>query len=125
MLGYHLVRARLFREEGDLQAALAACDSALEYSVPLTRAEVYRQIAEAQLGSGAFEDALDACEESLSVNPNSTEVLFTLTRVYHAKGDARMTVEIGSRLLALWGGADPDFRDRNELLRILGKKSPG
>jgi tetratricopeptide (TPR) repeat protein len=125
MLSYHLVRAQLAREEGDLHAALAACDSALEYSVPLTRAEVYRQIAETRLASREFEDALDACEESLSVNPNATDVLFTLTKVYHAKGDARMTVEIGSRLLALWSGADPDFRDRNELFRILGKKSAG
>jgi tetratricopeptide (TPR) repeat protein len=122
MLSFHLLRARLLREEGDLPGSLAACDSALEYSIPLTRADVYRQLAETRLAAGAYEDALDACEEALSVNPNATGVLFTLTRVYHARGDAQMTVEIGSRLLALWSGADSDFRDRNELLRILGKK---
>ena len=122
MQGYFLMRARLLTQEKHLEEALALCDSALEYSAPLTRPSVYRQMAEIQLARGSFEDALDACEEALSVNPNSPEVLLTLTRVYHRKGDARMTVEIGSRLLALWSEADPDFEDRNELLRILGKK---
>lgn len=122
MLGLFLMRARLLTQEKRLDEALVNCDSALEYSTPLTRPAVYRQMAEIDLGSGSFENALDACEEALSVNPNSPEILLTLTRVYHRKGDVQMTVEIGSRLLALWSDADPDFEDRNEVLRILGKK---
>jgi tetratricopeptide (TPR) repeat protein len=124
MLGFHLMKSRLLEDEGKLAKALAECDSAMEYSIPLTVAEVYRQRAEVQLAVGNFEPALDACEEALHTNPNSPAVLFTLTKVYHQKGDAAMTVEIGSRLLALWNDADPDFADRNELLRILGKKLP-
>jgi tetratricopeptide (TPR) repeat protein len=122
MLGLFLMRARLLTQEQRLDEALASCDSALEYSTPLTRPSVYRQMAEIDLGLGSFENALDACEEALSVNPNAPEILLTLTRVYHRKGDVQMTVEIGSRLLALWSDADPDFEDRNEVLRILGKK---
>ncbi|MEW6511778.1 MAG: tetratricopeptide repeat protein [Bacteroidota bacterium] len=122
MLGYHLMRARLLTAQGSLEEAKAACDSALQYSVPLTRAAVYRQMAEIFLARGDFEDALDACEEALTLNQNAPDVLLTLTRIYHRKGDAQMTVEIGSRLLALWSEADPDFVDRNEVLRILGKK---
>lgn len=122
MLGLFLMRARLLTQERHLGEALATCDSALEYSTPLTRPSVYRQMAEIQLALGSFENALDACEEALSVNPNLPDILLTLTRVYHRKGDVQMTVEIGSRLLALWSGADPDFEDRNEVLRILGKK---
>jgi tetratricopeptide (TPR) repeat protein len=122
MRGFFLMQARLLTQERRLDDGLVMCDSALQYSTPLTRPSVYRQIAELQLARGSFENALDACEEALSVNPNSPELLLTLTRVYHRKGDARMTVEIGSRLLALWSEADPDFEDRNEVLRILGKK---
>jgi tetratricopeptide (TPR) repeat protein len=124
MMGYHLMRSRLALAEGKPVQALAACDSALEYSIPLTRSEVYRQRAEVQLELGAYEPALDACEEALHTNPNSPSVLFILTKVYHRKGDPTMTVEIGSRLLSLWSDADPDFQDCNELLRILGKKPP-
>ena len=32
-----------------------------------------------------------------------------------------MTGEIGARLEQLWANADPDFEDRNELMRLLGK----
>ena len=122
MLSLFLMHAKLLTEEKKLDGALAMCDSALEYSTPLTRPSVYRQIAEIQIARSSFENALDACEEALSVNPNSPEILLTLTRVYHRKGDVQMTVEIGSRLLALWSEADPDFEDRNEVLRIVGKK---
>ena len=124
MLSYHLMRARLLAGEGNLDEALASCDSALGYSAPLTRLPVYRQMAEIQLARGAFENALDACEEALVVNPNSPDVLLTLTRIYHGRGDTRMVVEIGSRLLALWSEADRDFEDHNELLRLMGKKVP-
>jgi len=121
MLSYHLMRAALLADKKDLAGALTECDSAMGYSLPLTRAAVERQRAETHLAQGALEDALDDCGRALEVNPNSPQVLLTLVRIYHARGDSRMTAEIGGRLLALWANADPDFRDRNDLLRLMGK----
>ena len=121
MVPYHLARAAVLTDEGSYADALAACDSAMEYAPPLTRADVARQKAETHFAQGALEEAIDDCDQALEVNPNRPIVLLTLAKVYHRKGDIRMTVEIGSKLLALWAGADKDFEDRNELLRLLGK----
>lgn len=123
MLSYHLTYAGLLTDEGDYAAALGACDSAAGYSLPLTRAAVERQRAQTHFVAGALEDALDDCGRALEVNPNSPVVLLTLVRIYHRSGDTRMTGEIGVRLQSLWGNADPDFDDRNELLRLLGKSA--
>jgi tetratricopeptide (TPR) repeat protein len=120
MLSYHLTHAGLLTDEGDYAAALGACDSAAGYSLPLTRAAVERQRAQTHFAAGALEDALDDCGRALEVNPNSPVVLLTLVRIYHRSGDTRMTGEIGVRLQSLWGNADPDFNDRNELIRLLG-----
>ncbi|HTO93043.1 MAG TPA: tetratricopeptide repeat protein [Bacteroidota bacterium] len=125
MLSWHLMRAGLLTDRGDLAAALAECDSAMGYSLPLTRAAVERQRAQTHFAGGDLEDALDDCGRALEVNPNSPQVLLTLVKIYHAHSDARMTAEIGGRLLALWSHADPDFQDRNELLRLLGKPAHG
>ena len=123
MLSWHLMRAGLLTDRGDYAAALGACDSAMGYSLPLTRAAVERQRAQIHFAQGAFEDALDDCGRALEVNPNSPGVLLTLVRIYHARGDTNMTMEIGGRLRALWSHADPDFEDRNELIRLMGKGS--
>ena len=120
MLSYQLTYAGLLTDRGDYAAALGACDSAAGYSLPLTRAAVEHQRAQTHLAAGALEDALDDCGRALEVNPNSPVVLLTLVRIYHRSGDARMTGEIGLRLQSLWGRADPDFDDRNELIRLLG-----
>jgi len=124
MLSYHLTHAGLLTDRGDYAGALGECDSAAGYSLPLTRAAVERQRAQTNLAAGALEDALDDCGRALEVNPNSPVVLLTLVRIYHRSGDARMTREIGLRLQSLWANADPDFEDRNELNRLLGKRSP-
>lgn len=121
MVPYHLARAALLTDEGRWSGALASCDSAMEYATPLARAEIARQKAETHFAEGALEEAIDDCDQALEVNPNRPIVLLTLAKVYHRKGDIRMTVEIGSKLLALWAGADRDFEDRNDLLRLLGK----
>ena len=125
MLSWHLMRAALLTDRGDLPAALAESDSAMGYSLPITRAAVDRQRAQTHLAGGDLEDALDDCGRALEINPNSPQVLLTLVRIYHARGDARMTAEIGNRLLALWAHADPDFQDRIELLRLLGRSAHG
>ncbi len=122
MLSYHLTSAGLLTDEGDCAAALGECDSAMGYSLPLTRAAVERQRAQTNFAAGALEDALDDCGRALEVNPNSPAVLLTLVRIYQRKGDARMTGEIGARLESLWARADADFEDRNELLRLVGKR---
>lgn len=123
MLSYHLTCAGLLTDEGDYARALGACDSAAGYSLPLTRAAVERQRAQTHFAAGALEDALDDCGRALEVNPNSPPVLLTLVRIYHRRGDTRMTGEIGARLQSLWANADPDFDDRNELFRLLGKRA--
>jgi tetratricopeptide (TPR) repeat protein len=123
MLSYHLMHAGLLTDEGDYPGALGECDSAAGYSVPLTRAAVESQRAQTHFAAGALEDALDDCGRALEVNPNSPEVLLTLVRIYHRSGDTRMTGEIGMRLQSIWGNADPDFESRNELFRLLGKRS--
>jgi tetratricopeptide (TPR) repeat protein len=120
MLSYHLMKANLCIERSRLDDALAQCDSAFDYSSPLSRAMVYRYIAEIHLREKSFEQALDACEDALRVNPNSPLALLTLVKVYNAQGDRRMTREIGGRLLRLWHHADPEFQYLAELKRILG-----
>jgi tetratricopeptide (TPR) repeat protein len=119
MLDYHVLQARFLAEQDSLDEALAQCEKALEYSVQLNRAYVFREIARINLKQGAYESALFACDEALGMNPNSPFGLLLLTRVYHAQGDAKMTQEIGSRLLRLWSEADADFRYLKELRRLL------
>jgi tetratricopeptide (TPR) repeat protein len=119
MLGYHLMRANLLMREGRLEEAIVACDSAKEFSDQLTRAPVFRMIAEIHLRQGITEDALDAAEEALRVNPNSPDVLLTLVRIYRATGDRDLMRDIGGRLLDFWSKADPDFRFLKELKLLL------
>jgi tetratricopeptide (TPR) repeat protein len=119
--GYELVRSLVLRERGKFDEALAACDLALQYSVPLSRAYIFNERAEVHLRAQEYEHALDDCEEALALNPNSPDVLLTLVKVYHAKKDVKMTVEIGGRLLALWAGADADFSPLRELQQIVGR----
>ena len=69
-----------------------------------------------------YEEAFDACEEALRVNPNYPEPLVTLVKTYHAKGDAAMSKEIGGRLLGFWKDADPDFLNLRDLQQLLGLK---
>jgi tetratricopeptide (TPR) repeat protein len=121
MLDYYLLRSRIAVVEDDLHSALVDCDSALTQATLLTRPYVYRQIAEIDLRKKEYESALTACEEALALNPNDPGPLLTLTRIYDAMGDARMTREIGSRLAAFWAKADADFVHVKELRRILGR----
>jgi tetratricopeptide (TPR) repeat protein len=124
MADYHAIRARVLSARGRENEALAALKEALQYTSTLNRTYVYREMAEVYLRQGALEPALDACSDALSINTNSPPALLTLTRVYKAKGDARMTKEVGERLLRFWSNADPDFKDAADLRRILGKTGP-
>ena len=117
---FYLMKARLFTAQDKLSDALAVCDDALEYSSAVTRGSVYEQIAEIRLKESSFEEGFDACEEALRANPNLPEALLTLAKIYHAKGDKRMTNEIGERLLDLWRNADPDFQNLIEVRRLMG-----
>jgi tetratricopeptide (TPR) repeat protein len=119
MADFHAMRARVLSARGEQQEALTALEEALEYTNTLNRTYVQREMAEVYLRQGETESALDACAEALSVNTNAPQALLTLTRVYHAQGDARMTREVGERLLRLWKDADPDFKDAEELKRLL------
>ena len=56
--------------------------------------------------------------------PRRRKHLLTLTMVYAGVGDAAMAREIGRRLMDLWRDADPDFRSRIELQRILKTAVP-
>jgi tetratricopeptide (TPR) repeat protein len=120
MFSFYLMRARLLTDEGNLTRALANCDSAVGYSTSVTRSMVYRQMAEIYRLQKAYDPALDACEQALQVNPNYPDALLTLVRIYNDQGDRRMTREIGNRLMDFWAHADPDYRNRIELMKILG-----
>ena len=124
MLEFHLMKARLLRDQGEYEEALGQCKSALEFSSPLTRGLVYTQISEIRRREKSYESALDAAEEALQVNPNYPEALLTLLRIYKEKGDDRMTREIGGRLLDLWKTADPDFQHAIEVRKLLGLRGP-
>jgi tetratricopeptide (TPR) repeat protein len=121
MASFYRMRAAALETRGQYNEALMACDSALQFSVPINRGSIYNEIAKIRLGQKEIEPAIDACEQALSVNPNSPEILLTLLKAYHAKKDVRMTVEIGSRLLAVWAEADSDFVGLKEVQQILGR----
>lgn len=120
VVGFHLMRARVLMDEGRLDEAKSACNDAFEHSTPVSRGAVFRQLAEIYLKTGEYDNAFDACEEALGINPNSPPSLLTLTKLYDAKKDRRMTREIGNRLLSLWKDIDPDFQDALELKKVLG-----
>lgn len=116
---YHLIRARVYTEAGELDSAKAACDEALELANPLTRGRVYLHLARVHLAARNWEGAMDAIERALAVNPEAPEVLQTLTMVYAGMGDNAMAGEIGRRLLMIWREADADYRPLLELKRTL------
>ncbi len=122
MLGFYLIRAQVLTEQGKLDDAREMCDNALAFSTPLTRTAVFRQLADIEFKERSYDAAFMACDEALRLNPNHPEVLFILTELYRATNDARMTREIGGRLLTLWRHADPDFQKLIELRSILGRK---
>jgi tetratricopeptide (TPR) repeat protein len=122
MRGYNLAKSKLLLDQGEYQNARALCDSALEFSTAFTRGPVFQQIAEINIREKQYEDAFDACEEALRVNPNYPDALLTLVKAYHSKGDAAMTWEVGSRLLEFWKNADPDFLSLHDLQALLGTK---
>jgi tetratricopeptide (TPR) repeat protein len=115
-----VLRSIIAMHEGKLPEALALCDSAITFSTTPTRGGIYRQMAEVMLRQRAYEQALGACEDGLAASPNSPDILLTLARIYHAKGDLKMTAEIGGRLLDLWHDADSDFRSKQEVIRLVG-----
>jgi tetratricopeptide (TPR) repeat protein len=121
---FHLMKAYIAMEEGELAEARSECMEALDGSSPLGRPPVYRLLAEIHLRNSSYDEALDACSEALSVNPNWPSGLLTLVRIYRAKGDPVMTREIGNRLLIAWKDADPDFQDLLELQRLLAGGRP-
>jgi len=120
MVGYHMMRGRVLLDERRLDQARGECLEALDRAQPIARAPVFRLLAEISLKERNFDQALNEVEEALSVNPNSTSALLTLTRIYHADGERRMTQEIGGRLLEFWKSADDDFKDLAELKGLLG-----
>jgi len=119
MLGFYLMQADLLMEEGRLGEAVVACDSAREFSDPLTRGDMYAELAEVNYRQKLYDEALDASEEALRLNPNAPRALLTLVKIYRATGDKAMTQEIGGRLLEFWKDADPDFLRLIELKKLL------
>jgi tetratricopeptide (TPR) repeat protein len=120
MLEFHLLRARLFNEQSFFEQALASCDSAMEYGSEFTRSDVYLMQGNIFQKKGDNEEALDALEGALRYNSNSPEALLTLTKVYKAMGDTKMTASIAQRLFDLWKNADPDFQFLIELKKVAG-----
>lgn len=123
MAGYHLIRARVLTEQGLYDEALAACDRSVQLASRFERGSAYQQTAEILLRQKEYERAIDACEEALGALPNNPLVLLTLLKTYRAKGDGRMTAEIGNRLLKFWEHADPDFQFLLEAKRAVGRQA--
>lgn len=121
MLRYNLNKAKLLLDEGAYDRARALCDSALEFSTALSRGPVFQLIAEICTREKEYENAIDACEEALRVNPNYPDALFTLTKAYHGMSDDAMTKEIGGRLLEFWKNADSDFLLLHDLKQLVAK----
>lgn len=117
--GYHLMRARVLTEEGRLAEAEEACRQAMENSTPLLRGRAYVQLARISTKATNWEEAFDAIESALAVNPNAPEALLALVRVYAGMGDRTMASEIGRRLRDLWRNADADFKPLQELQETL------
>lgn len=120
MLEFHLLRARRFTEQRLFEQALASCDSAMEHGSEFTRSAVYLMQGNIFQSKGDNEEALDALEGALRYNSNSPEALLTLTKVYKAMGDQKMTASIARRLFDLWKNADPDFQSLIELKKLVG-----
>ena len=120
MVGFHLMRARLALHEGRPDDAQVACDSAAVFANTLSRSAVCFQLAEIHLARHEYEEAIDACEEGLSVNRNNPLGLLVLAKVYNGRGDRSMTRELGERLLQFWSDADPDYKYLVELKHLLG-----
>jgi tetratricopeptide (TPR) repeat protein len=125
MLKYYLFKSRLILDQNHLEEARTFCDSALQFTTNLSRGPVFQVIADIDVREKRYEDALDACEEALRVNPNSPDALLMLARTYHAKKDRAMTQEIGGRLLEFWNKADDDFVNLRELRDLLGTNDAG
>jgi tetratricopeptide (TPR) repeat protein len=123
-MSYNLLRAGLLEARGQYAEALIACDSAVQYATPLTMADVFRMMALVHLSAREYEEALDAAEEALRVSPNNPILLMTVLKIYNARGDSRMTREIGGRLMEFWKDADPDFRLLREVRQILAGTRP-
>ncbi|MBM2839646.1 MAG: hypothetical protein HW412_174 [Bacteroidetes bacterium] len=122
MLRFNLAKSRVLLDEQQPESARAFCDSALEFTTTLTRGPVFQQLAEIDIRERQYEDAFDACEEALRLNPNYPDALLTLAKAYHATGDAAMTGEIASRLFEFWKDADPDFVNRRDLQNLVGTR---
>jgi tetratricopeptide (TPR) repeat protein len=120
MLEFHLLRARLFNEQNLFEQALASCDSAMEYGSEFARTDVYLMQGIIFQKKGDNEEALDALEGALRYNAAAPEALLTLTKVYKAMGDRKMTNSIAQRLFDLWKNADSDFQSLIELKKLVG-----
>lgn len=120
MAQYHVMQSVIAMRAGKQDEALAECDSAINFSLSLTRAGIYRQMAEVLFRKQLYEQALGACEDALILSPNAPDVFMTLVRVYHARGDEKMAQQIGARLLDFWRDADPDYVNKQDLQRLLG-----
>ncbi len=122
MLRYSLIKAKLLLDEGEQERARALCDSALEFSTSISRGPVFQLIAEICVREQQYEEAFDACEEALRVNPNHPDALFTLAKAYYGTGDDAMTGEIRGRLLAFWKEADADFQMLRDLQQLQSRR---
>ncbi len=123
MAMYYLASSFVKMSDGRLTDALVMCDSGFAYSTTQSRAAIYRQMAEINLRQKRYDDGLSACEEGLSLSPNSPDILLTLVRIYSANGDRRLAHEIGNRLLDFWKGADQDFNPRIEVRKLLKQQT--
>lgn len=86
----HVLLGRAYAEAGDLDAALAAYDEAIQLNDQ--RPDAWRGRADALADYGRFEEAARAYDRVLALDGSDTESLLALGRVRYAAGNTREAV---------------------------------
>jgi tetratricopeptide (TPR) repeat protein len=106
-----------------LAAEAAAAEDAMsfEFGPPVVVKPAHELSGELLLAAGKPADARREFETSLSHDPGRALSLLGLARAQAAAGDAVASKETSAKLAKQWSHADPDVRNRAEVLAGAGK----
>jgi len=112
------------RDEGlRLAAEAVAAEDAMsfEFGPPVVVKPAHELEGELLLASGKPADARKEFEASLSHDPGRALSLLGLARAEAASGDAVASKETSAKLAKQWSQADPDVKNRAEVLAAAGR----